>query len=387
MPENNQPYILYAMTASLFSAKVRAYLRFNKINFIERGAGSQEFREEIVPKVGRWIIPVLKTPSGELLQDGTDILDYLDKNAANNGSIFPEDPSIKAIAHLFELFGSEGLLRPAMHYRWHFDKQNLTFLKTSFRDCLPPAANQTEYEASFEFASGRMRKVTEYFGATADNLPSIEAAYLEFLALLQVHLDAHPFLLGGRPTIADYGLFGSLNAHLGREPYPLALMQQHAPAVFQWIERMNSPHTIDNHVYAASKGELFKSDALPQSLTALMHYISEEYLPEISAHVAYTNQWLTQNPDVPSGTTGVSEKMSQASLGMAQFDWRGKTMSSTVMIYRFYLLQRLTQHFEQQSAQVQQQITQIFANTNLDSLLTLKTQRKVIRQHYKEVWE
>ncbi|WP_299079308.1 glutathione S-transferase family protein [uncultured Paraglaciecola sp.] len=387
MPDNNQPYILYAMTASLFSAKVRAYLRFNKVNFIERGAGSQEFRQEIVPKVGRWIIPVLKTPTGELLQDGTDILDYLDKNAANNGSIFPEDPSLKAIAHLFELFGSEGLLRPAMHYRWNFDKQNLAFLKVSFRDCLPPAENQAAADASFEFASGRMRKATEFFGASANNLSDVEASYLEFLALLQSHLNTHAFILGGRPTIADYSLFGPLYAHLGRDPYPLALMQQHAPAVFQWLERMNSPHTIDNHLYEASKGELFASNALPQSLIELMHYIKAEYLAEITAHVAHGNNWLNQHPDIPSGSTGVSEKMSQASLGMAEFEWRGKTIGSTVMIYRFYLLQRLTQHFEQQQSATSQQITEQFAATGLDSLLTLKTQRKVIRQNYKEVWE
>jgi len=45
--------------------------------------------------------------------------------------LYPEDPVIKAISLLFELFGNEGLLRPAMHYRWNFDDDNLDFLKVS----------------------------------------------------------------------------------------------------------------------------------------------------------------------------------------------------------------------------------------------------------------
>ena len=136
MSQVNKPYTFYSMTASLFSAKVRAWLRYNKVNYVERGAGQEDYTTEIVAKVGRWILPVLKTPSGEVIQDGTDILDWLDANESHQGSIFPENPVLKTIAHAFEIFGSEGLLRPAMHYRWNFDQHNLAFLKVAFKDVL-----------------------------------------------------------------------------------------------------------------------------------------------------------------------------------------------------------------------------------------------------------
>ena len=49
--------------------------------------------------------------------------------------------------------------------------------------------------------------------------------------------------LGDAPSRADYGLMGPLYAHLGRDPYPVRIMQQKAPLVFRWVERMNAPET------------------------------------------------------------------------------------------------------------------------------------------------
>ena len=110
-----------------------------------------------------------------------------------------------------------------------------------------------------------MRKATRVFSVNPDTIPSIEAAYDEFMNLAEAHFREHPFLLGGRPTIGDYALFGPLFAHLGRDPKPLALMQKRAPALFQWLERMNTPAGIKNHLMVASEGKLFAEDALPNA--------------------------------------------------------------------------------------------------------------------------
>jgi glutathione S-transferase len=110
-----EPHLLYGMAGSLYTGKVRAYMRQNHIPFVEHKAGGKRFTEQIVPKVGRWIIPVIETPEGELIQDGTVILDHFEASGASRKSIYPETPVMRAVAHLFELFGGEGMLRPAMH--------------------------------------------------------------------------------------------------------------------------------------------------------------------------------------------------------------------------------------------------------------------------------
>ena len=160
-------YTLYGMAGSLYTAKVRAYLRQRRLPFVEKPAGGEEFLKTVVPHVGRWIIPVVKTPEGELLQDGTDIIDALEKRHNGDERLGPTlapEGIVGVISSLFELFGSEGLLRPAMHYRWNFDDSNLAFLQAAFEDVMPAGMNAEEREATFLKSSGRMRKAAQLFG-------------------------------------------------------------------------------------------------------------------------------------------------------------------------------------------------------------------------------
>ena len=51
-------------------------------------------------------------------------------------SAYPATAVLRTVAHLLELFGGEGLLRPAMHYRWDFDDVNVPFLAKDFSAAL-----------------------------------------------------------------------------------------------------------------------------------------------------------------------------------------------------------------------------------------------------------
>jgi len=375
-------YKLYGMTASLYTGKVRAYMRFNQVPFVEEKAGSDRFSTVIRKAVGRWIVPVIETPEGAFIQDGSNILDYFEQNGFSKRSIYPDDPRLRAIAHLFELFGSEGLLRPAMHYRWNFDETNLDFLKVSFEDIFRDGLDAEEQEATFLKSSGAMRSATLFFGAVPEVEGTVETSYAEFLSLLSAHLKEMPFLLGGYPTVGDYGLFGPLWAHLGRDPKPLHLMQTTAPRVHRWTERMNmSERYIDETTVKAGPG-LMSGDQVPDTLKALMRFIAEDYLPEITAHIAYTNKWLADNPN-PSETHNPKIR----TIGMASFDWRGHTIKSAVMPYRCYLLQRLHDTFEAMSADQQAELRNLFSETGLESLLDLRATRRVVRKDHLEVWE
>jgi len=105
----SKDFILYGMNASLFTGKARAYMRRNRIPVTERGTGHPEYTGRILPHMNRFIMPVIETPGGDIIQDGTDILDYLEGEGLGREPLYPEDPVIKAISLLFELFGNEGL--------------------------------------------------------------------------------------------------------------------------------------------------------------------------------------------------------------------------------------------------------------------------------------
>ncbi len=380
-------YTLYGMTASLYTAKVRAYMRQNRIAFTERKAGSEHFRHVIAKQVGRWIIPVIETPEGALVQDGTDILDYFERGGFSRNSIYPATPVVKAVAHLFELFGGEGLLRPAMHYRWNFDDDNLTFLRETFRDVMPNGLDAAGQDGIFEFSSGRMRKATQYFGVEPAVFSAIESAYADFLSRFDAHLAERPFLLGGYATIGDFGLFGPLSAHLGRDPKPLHLMQRTAPRVHRWTERMNMAEIQLDEETETAGGALFGDDAIPETLKALMRYVADEYLAEITAHVDFANQWLAERPDLKAGETGLEEKAKLGrAIGVAPFEWRGHQISTLVLPYRFYLLQRLQDAVSSLDDADQAAVRTLFGETGVEPILDLRTSRRVERKNHLEVW-
>ena len=313
-----EPHILYGMAGSLYTGKVRAYLRQNHIPFVEHKAGGKRFAEQIVPQVNRWIIPVIETPGGELIQDGTVVLDHFEEKGASERTIYPETPVMRTVAHLFELFGGEGLLRPAMHYRWNFDEVNLPFLRDTFRDVLPNGLTDDAEEQTFLHASGRMRKAAVAFGVTSETFETVEKSYTDFLMRFNAHLRETPFLLGGHATIGDFGLFGPLYAHLARDPKPLHLMQTIAPRVFRWTERMNMPETfVDGEVEQAGD-QLFADNYIPETLKSLMQFVAEEYLGEITAHTRFANDWLAERGDTDPGKMGLGR-----AIGMASFNWRG----------------------------------------------------------------
>lgn len=378
-------YTLYGMAGSLYTARARSYMRVNAVPFTEIKAGSEEFNSTVVPAIGRWIIPVIKTQDGMLIQDGADIIDHLDAAGFSKQPIYPDDPQMLAIAHLFELFGSHGLLRPAMHYRWNFDDQNLGFLRETFRDVLPSGLPAEAEEAAFLHASGRMRQAAQLFGVTGETYALVEQSHAQFLDLLDQHLRSVPFVLGGHPTIADYGLIGAMYAHLGRDPAPLHLMQTKAPSVFRWVERMNMAETFIDARAANCGNELFQSDQLPETLTAIMRFIAEDYLVEIAAHVEHTNDWLAQNPEIGVGTPANSKSL-KSGIGLAPFNWRGAEIKTIVIPYRLFLLHRLQDAVERQSQADQSQITTLFAEHGLGDLLSMRTTRRVEREDNQEVW-
>ena len=383
-------HILYGMSASLYTGKVRAYLRQQGIAFIERGAGNPHFSNDVMPVIGRFIMPVVQTPEGEIIQDGTVILDHFEAGNLGKRSIQPENQTLRALSYLFELFGGEGLLRPAMHYRWNFDSDNLAFLISSFKDVFPPSLNDEETELAFLHASGRMRQAAVNFGVVPETFEIIESNYRDFLLRFNRHLGESSFLLGGHATIGDFGLFNALYAHLARDPHPALLMKNVAPRVYAWVERMNGPEEFQDHTVNRQGSELFGHDEVPESLLDMMRYVRDEYLPEITAHIEFTNSWLAARPEIEPGTPcaiplGANEK-SRRFIGRAGFNYRGVEIETMVMPYRFFLLQRLQDCFDEAGADDQTAIRKLFHQTGLEPLLDMRTHRRVDRENHLEVW-
>jgi len=324
-------YILYGSEHSLFTGKLRAYLRFKGLTFEERLATREVYKTIILPKIGAPIIPVLETDAGEFVQDTTEIIDFLEARHPQP-SVYPAAPVQRLVAMLLEMFGDEWLIVPAMHYRWSVIDQQYDFVMSEFGRLSSPEASYAEQISLGERLSKPFRGMLPALGVTPETIPGIEAAYLKFLDQLEQHFAQHPFLLGSRPSIGDYGFMGPLYAHLARDPVPQAIMRERAPAVYDWVQRMNAP--------VPCSGEFLAGDEIPETLIPILQTLCEDQLPDVLDVVAQNSRWLAANQG------GSIPRF----LGMHPFSFGTARGERVISSYVQWLFQRPWHHYQTMDA-------------------------------------
>ena len=329
MSTSKQPegvYTLWGGPLSLYSGKARSYLIKKGIPYRELYPSHPDFPRRIMPAVGLFVVPVLEAPDGTIVQDTTDIIEYLE--ARYPEPVFtPASALQNAVAWLISAFGSEGMLQPAMHYRWSYRKEQESFLKAEFGRIMAASAGPAAREAQTLAVMQQMNSYLPVLGVTPDTVPAIEASHEALLAILDAHFAAHPYFMGGRPSIADFGMMAPLFAHLGRDPYPSQLMKLRAPNVFRWTERMNLAGIGDGEFWN-QPSDFPAGDDVPETLLPLLRHIFEDWGPELSAYADHYNGWLRANPGLPTGhLVSVSqERRVHPSLGEVTYELRGRTI-------------------------------------------------------------
>ena len=71
---------------------------------------------------------------------------------------------------------------------------------------------------------------------------------------------------------------------------------------------------------------------------------------------------------------------------MTSFQWRGHELRVAVMPYRLYLLQKIQDAADQAAPDARAHIDRLLADTGLADILTLRTQRRILRSNHLEVW-
>ena len=370
MPDN---VILYGSPLSLYTGKVRSYFIKNTIAYTEIAPTNQHYAKTVLPAASAQTMPTIETEDKTVIRDGTAIIDHYEKT--NNFSASPNTAKQKIISRLFDVVGSEGLLRPAMHYRWHY-QENLPFITPHFRQMIPPVANRDELT---EKTMNKMRGACVAFGANDDNKKIVEEVYLEFLNLLNKHFEQQPYLLGGKPCIGDFGLIAPMYAHLGRDPKPLSIMQNQAVAAYRWVERMNRPEA-DCGEFDSNSNEFLAGDQIPDTLIALLKHIAEDFVPETLAAAKCINDWLDAQPTLAANTA------IERGVGFGEFGLRGNKIIALAQPYRFYLLKRMQDDYAQLTEQDQQEVKSLLNECGLSELLTTTINRDITRRNNLEVW-
>jgi glutathione S-transferase len=369
--------ILYAITHSLYSGRARSYLIKNHIPFEERSTGHESYKAEVLPLAQLPTIPTLVTAEGKVIRDGAAIIEHFE--SMNGGANQPLGPRQRVLSALFDVLGTDGLLRPAMHYRWNFPEDNLEFIRFHFvysqRD-LPDRDEKTEAMMN------RMRHAAQFFGVTDATAPLVESLYLDYLLALNAHFATYPYLLGWRPCVGDFGLLGPMYAHLARDPHPARLMQQRAVRVFRWVERMNRADQ-DVPEFFNAETDYLPDDQVPETLLRVLRCLAEDFVPETRAATTTINAWLKAHTPEP-GSPAVGRVVH--TIGAAEFSVRGTTLSGLAQPHRFYLLQRVQATYESLTAAEQASVEHMLLACGMEDILALKLDRRIGRADNLEVW-
>jgi len=368
-----QGVTLYAAPVSLYSGKARSYLIKAGIPYRELPPGGTHFRGRVLPRAGGATMPTAELPDGGVVRDSTRIIDHFE---AQTPRFAPRTPRQSVVSLLFDVIGSEGLLRPAMHYRWDFPEANEAFIRRHFEMLVPEGPDAGKLAAA---GMQRMRMAAVAFGARPEHFAGIESLYESFLELLDAHFATSGYLLGGRPCIGDFGLIAPLYAHLGRDPHPLALMQARAVHVFRWAERMNRPEP-DTGEYRGAALDYRADDEIPETLVAVLRHVARDFVPETLAAAESINRWLAGESPAPG--TPIPRAVSER----AVFEAAGMSIEAIAQPYRFFLLERVQRAVDGLEGEAREAVRELLSRCDMLGVLEARLDRGVDWDGNREVW-
>ncbi len=265
------PLEVYGAEPSYFTGKLEAVLRYKELPYrrISLAPGRKLAKETGVAQV-----PGVRLADGRWMTDTTPIVAWLEEQFPEH-PVIPRDPLLAFFSRLVEDYADEWLWRPAMHYRWDYpeDAHHLSrVLANELMGHIPlPGAIKrlvvrTRQRGLFVRTDGVSRETWDH----------VEKIYFDSLAQLGAIFETRPYVLGTRPSLADFGWFGSMFRHFGMDPTPSRIMRETATGVYEWVAR------VWNARGSATGGDLLSE--LPDDWGPTLDAIGSAYLPYLCAN-------------------------------------------------------------------------------------------------------
>lgn len=267
-------YRLIGGIGSPYSMKMRALMRYRRIPhvWVPRTPAVHEELAHVKPQ----IIPVLQYPDdGSYHVDSTPMIFELERRHADGRSVVPDDPGHAFLALLIEDMADEWGTKCMFDYRWARERDQdycSSWLAREVMGSIGDAQVEAAAERFRERQVGRMPIV----GCTDENRPIIEETYHRVCRIFDDMLHHRDYLLGTRPSMADFGWYGQLS-QLGRDPTPADIMRESYPRTFQWLDRIDDASGLEGHWLDAE-------EPLPRPVVAMLILAGEAYLPFLAAN-------------------------------------------------------------------------------------------------------
>jgi glutathione S-transferase len=317
-----QTYTLYGWHLSYFTGKALCYLRYKQVDHVIKAVNLFTLTRTIKKKTGAAVMPVLKTPSGEWIQDTSEIIDYIESLHHMN-PVTPNTPVQEFASMLLEAWGDEWWVPIAMHTRWNYPENFALFEQDAGKALLPWAPRFLQNKAAQRPAK-MLRGMLPFVGIVPEQYNTMNGWTVHMLDALNRHFEQFPFLLGERPSLGDFGLVGTMYGHLGRDPWPKRELIEPRIHLNAWLERMKNPAVHADKL-------LLGNDEIPASLNPIFKSVFEEFIPMVAQVGELATQYAQQN--------GLNQRLPRR-IGEVMTTMGGKPFKRGALPYMIWMMQR-----------------------------------------------
>ncbi len=358
-------YKLYGWECSPYSSKTRSYLRYKHIPFKDIHPTIFGMKTVIEKRLGFMMMPIIVCPDESTLQDTSDIIDTLEKIYPKR-PISPLTPKQNLVSYLFELLADEWLPIIAMHTRWN-SPVNKTFAQGEFGHRALPFLPRFITNAIGKPIAKKMQSYLPVLGITENTIPEIDAWMSELFGQLNTHFARHDFLLGSKPCLGDFALYGPLYAHVWRDPNWRTNFENYAH-LNAWRERLGAPQEIH--------GDFLENDDVPKTLWPILTRMFKEQFPTLDETVRRIDHYLDENPQPKRFPRG---------LGKLEFTL-GKTQEErTVMTFQQWMLQRSLDCYQKLQASEKESVDQLLHEVGGHKAMQIRPKYRLTRKNFRIV--
>ena len=280
MSASASPLMLMGVAGSPYTRKMLALMRYRRIAYAVIWA-SHRNPPDGYPEPAVKLLPTFYFPKAdggrEAVVDSTPITRRLEVEHQGR-SVIPSDPVLSFLNYLIEDYADEWLTKCMFHFRWahQADIDNAGPMLIFWND--PTIGDDEATRAAADISKWQIDRLY-VVGSNAVTAKTIENSYERFLGLLDRVVQGQGYVLGARPSSADFAIYGQLTQLGVVEPTSAAVMARLSRRVRGWIDRVE-----DLSGLAPADGDWIARETARASLKPLLAEIGRVYAPFLLAN-------------------------------------------------------------------------------------------------------
>ena len=265
---------ILGLAGSPYTRKLVATLRYRRIPYtLEWRHPMDSYKDRIAPKPA--LLPtVYFGDDPQPVTDTTPILRRLEGHHQGR-SILPDTPVMRLINSLIEDYADEWLTKAMFHYRWRYEADIAYASDMLIYWAAPTMPTEQAAPIAMQFGDRQISRLG-YVGSNEVTGPIIEAGYLRFLELMNNLIQHDGYVLGTRPSSADFALYGQLTQLTSVDPTPMKAAEVVSLRLRAWVDRLDDLSGLEEGSW--------RSETTP--IKPLLTEVARVYIPLLLANAA-----------------------------------------------------------------------------------------------------